>query len=202
MSDVEIPESVRAYFCDAAVATATNALLDNKKNRTTLAKNWEGLPTEFRSYIAAHQIKADYIHTLWTIWEAVWKPVLAERGLGADSFISLEELSADGESNSSISEIWDQGLPLQRIYRRENGNQFNFGVDFQGKNNGVRLLCWLISKDDTENLELGENWLDDLIDAEWRVTKSFQLERDEKYLKIDKLIECADQAATQMLGTK
>ncbi len=198
MSQIEIPRSLREYFFDPAIQTATDALVNSKNNQMTLADSWENLPNEFDSYIAAQQIKADYIHTLWIIWEAVWKPVLAKHNLNTNDFLSLEQLYSDGESNSSISEVWDR-YPLQRIYRRESKEQFNFGVDFGGQNNGVRLLCWLISKEQTEKLNLGVSWLENLIDAEWRVTKSFQLKRDEDHLRIDDLILCAEEAAEQML---
>ncbi len=198
MSEIKIPESVRSYYREPAISAATEWLLDTKNNKKIMVDSWDELPKQFQSYLAAHQIRAEFAETLWIMWNEIWGQLFENHNIRSNDFVTIEDMARSDSSPPTIFEMWEGSCLLERQYIRD-GKKFNFGVDFEGTGNCPRLLFWADSKELIRGLDMGDNWLENQIDGDWRVTKDHPYRHEEEWLELDDLSRWADVAIEKML---
>lgn len=198
MTKIRIPESVRSYYCEPAIGTATHLLLDVKNDKKVLVDNWDALPKQFQSYLAAHQIRAQFAETLWNMWNGIWGQLFETHKIPSGWFVPIEDMAQSDSSAPTIFEMWEGSCLLERRYI-SGGKKFNFGVDFEGEGNCPRLLFWAESNELTRDLEMGDNWLEKQIDGDWRATKDHPYRHDKEHLELDDLIIWAKKAVEGMV---
>lgn len=198
MSEIKIPKSVRSYYREPAIGTATEWLLDTKNNKKIMVDSWDELPKQFQSYLAAHQIRAEFAETLWIMWNSIWGPAFEKYNIQSQDFVRIEEMAISNSSAPTIHEMWEGSCLLERRYSGSDKN-FNFGVDFEGKGNCPRLLFYVGTEEKALTLDMGKNWHKETSDDDWHVTKDHPYRHDKEYLELDDLIKWAEEAVEQMI---
>ena len=118
-----LPESYRAYCTDAAVRSAVDHILSSTDRKGGLGlppdMGWSDLPAFHRAVLSAHQVRCERAIFLIDLWEAVWRPALAESGLQGE----LEPWTV------TDTEVWNATkLDPHAVWdNRWFGRNFNFG---------------------------------------------------------------------------
>ncbi|MDE2817907.1 MAG: hypothetical protein OXK81_14595 [Chloroflexota bacterium] len=160
-----LPDSYRAYCRDAAVRTAVDHILSAAGRRAGLGLppdiDWKDLPAFHRAVLSAHQVRCERAIFLFDLWEAVWRPALAESGLEDD--LEPRSVTDTEEWNGAKFDphtIWDN----RWFGRNFNCNDARYiiapGVSDDAVEVNLSLAFW--RADDTDLMtgrNFGNDWL-------------------------------------------
>jgi len=75
-----LPDSVRDYMLKPGVQTAVDHLLEQKPDHFPIDLQWEGILDYHDGLLMAAKVRRDYVTTLHSAWEMVWKEALEDGG--------------------------------------------------------------------------------------------------------------------------
>lgn len=126
--NVDVPESVYAYFTDRRIRSAVDLLLSKGRPKVPEDIGWAELPAFYRAVAAARQTQSDlavFLHEFWTAtWEDMPRPWQAEYPSGAGQ-------------NVDMFDIWDNDH-FTRTFKRD-GMTCELSVYLDGAEEGIQI---------------------------------------------------------------
>ena len=140
----EIPPSVRDYLSDKAFRGAVDSLVTNLDGKDMPDLDWVGARTYNRALLTAAQVRADYVDTMFALWDATFGAAGAS-ALGSSYF-----------DNKDPAAIWSECELSHWFYRTgrpdDCGQNDELYVELNAKD-GVRLyLSRYVSDDEHDDI--------------------------------------------------
>lgn len=168
----KLPESYRAYCTDAAVRTAVEHILDSKSLPLPADIEWRDLPAFHRAVLSAHQVRCEYAIFQIELWDAVWKPVLAEFDFGtALEHLDVAASQECGGQALDTNTIWDQWWFGRSFKLAATGFSFVSGV-YAYVDSVMLTIAYYDAKEivRTDRLRLGDKWPEDDVEGDTAYT--------------------------------
>ena len=120
--NIELPESMKAYYGDPAVKLAVDTILSNKKLAIPSDMRWEEFPAFYGATLAAHQVQVEFALFMFELWNIVWNPVLKS----SDIWNKLSFLNLTGkDSYSHHGIIWKNRFVLPELESNVRDSQWH-----------------------------------------------------------------------------
>ena len=202
-----LPESYRAYCADAAVHTAVDHILSSADRRGGLGLppdlDWKDLPAFHWAVLSAHQVRSERAIFLCDLWEAVWRPALAESGLQGDlDPRSVTDTEQWNGTRLDTNTVWTNQWFGRNFYI--GGARYVIAPGVSDDATQARLTFSLYDVDDTDlttGRSFGSDWPEKDVedDCAW-TDKGLAPIRDDGKIELDRLRKAAA-AALSAVGS-